>query len=229
MHSLLRSATLLYAEDDPRIAEAMRSYFQKLFHKVCYASDGLTAWEMWQNHKIDAAILDIKLPGKDGLDIAALIRQENATVPIVIMTAYTDKPRLMRAIPLHLTAYLEKPVNPQKLSDALDHIARTLLHHCDEIVPLSSTCYWHRNDQMLYRDGEKVALSSLESALLALLCKHANQRVAYETLIANVWTHAWDDDVSRNAVKTLVSALRKKLPPHTIENCYGYGYRLRSL
>jgi len=127
MSSILKERTILYVEDEPQIRTNIIEYLESYFGTVYAASDGAEALEMYHAHTPDVALLDINLPHIDGLSVAKEIRSLNSKIKIVMLTAHTEKEKLLKATELKLTKYLIKPISPKAFRETMQQLAQELL------------------------------------------------------------------------------------------------------
>lgn len=219
-----RKISLLYAEDEANVRENYVLYMKIYFDKVYEAKDGKEAWDLYKEHKPDVVIMDIEMPLVDGLEIAERIREENIETKIIMLTAHSDKERLLKAIKLNLVDYLVKPINRVELRDVLEKtLALIELEKKDLLVDLGSNIKVDMDNTILYKDGSIVELTSYELKLLKLFLKRKNQVVSKDDIYNNVWD-IYDKEFKDSGIRNLVKKLRKKLPEDIIHNVYGSGY-----
>lgn len=224
----LKNATLLYAEDEPTVQLQYQQYFAKIFKQVLVANDGEEALSLYNKHQPDALILDIKMPKLTGLEVTREIRQHNSALPIILLTAHSNKEILLDAIELRLTTFLEKPATRSKLQRALEQLSQQL----DTIKPqalwaaLDTSYSWDHSSLSLYRENTEIHLTRNEKLLFDLLLKHIGKMVNYFAIHTAVWGHIPDSELKPDSIKTLIKELRKKLPPKAISNIRNSGYRL---
>ena len=120
--NILKSLTILYAEDDLIIQESITRILKMFFKEVFIANNGNEALEIYQNNKPDILMLDYVMPYLDGYQTAKIIREVNKKIPIIIVSAYTDKDKLLNAIELNLIKYLEKPILHETLINVFDSV-----------------------------------------------------------------------------------------------------------
>ncbi len=226
MRGLLRSHTILYVEDERPIRENMCEYLGNFFAKVYAAADGEEGLAIYRKHKPDVLILDIDLPKCDGLSVAEQIRKENREVIIVMLTAFTDKEKLLHATELRLLKYLVKPIDLLAFQETLDLIACELMTGSKHFVPLAEGCFWDSRSQKLFFEGQEVVLSDKERRLMRLFVEYRNRSLMFTDIMVHLWEDAHEREISVNSVKNIVSALRKKIPVVNIKNIYGKGYIL---
>lgn len=227
MRSLLDRYTVLYAEDEQNVRENMAELLRTYFKEIYLASDGKEAYELYVSKKPDVLLLDINMPHIDGLSLADKVRQKDKNVRILMLSAYTDKDKLLSATELNLTKYLVKPVKPSELKDALAKVGRELLEYSWHSIKVGEEHIWSVLDKKLFFDNKEVVLTHKERTLLELLISKRGHCVTHEDIMAIVWIDQYDEEISKDSVKSQVNYLRKKLPDNIIENVYGKGYLLK--
>ena len=110
MKDILKNYSILYAEDEKGVQKATADYIQRYFKEVYVASDGKEAWELYLKYKPDVLLSDVDMPQMDGLALAHKIREVNASIPIVMITAFTDTDKLL---PHQLNTQIFKPLHKQ--------------------------------------------------------------------------------------------------------------------
>ena len=227
MTKILKSYSILYVEDEPIIQQNIREYLESYFNKVYVASDGKKALELYHAHCPDVMLLDINLPYISGLEVAKKIRQENASVKIIMLTAYTDTEKLLAATELKLTKYLVKPIEPKIFKETMSYLAKELLANPIDFVYIDLHCMWHKKEEVLYLKNLPVTLSEKEHRLFKLFVKHKGSTVVYEDIMLAVWEDAFTKEISLDSIKNQILHLRKKLPENCINTVYGQGYILK--
>ena len=227
MIGLLQNHSILYAEDEPEIQKNIKEYLESYFGTVYVASDGKEALMHYEEHHPDVLLLDINLPFLSGLDVAKKVRQKDQIVKIVMLTAHTEKEKLLTATELKLTKYLVKPLAPKLFKETMELLAQELQKNSSVFVNLSATCVWNKKQEVLRINDIQVTLTEKEQRLLKLLIRHKGSTVTCEDIMVTVWEDAFDKDISHDSVKNQVSHLRKKLPCVQIDAVYGKGYVLK--
>ena len=226
MKNLLKNYTILYVEDEPSVQKNMLEYLEGYFKEVFVASDGKDGLEKYNNHKPDAMLLDVDLPYMDGLSLAKEVRAIDKKVSIVMLTAFTEQDKLLKATELKLVKYLVKPIDIIAFKETLDLLAQELTDVSKDIVMLENGYSWNLNSESLYCNQEKIDLTTKEILLIKLLIENRHSSISFETIMAEVWVDDFDKEISFNSVKNLVSSLRKKLPKDCLKSVYGKGYML---
>ena len=227
MLSLLKNHSILYVEDEPEIQKNIKEYLESYFSTVHVASDGKEALEIYDTQHPDALLLDINLPFISGLEVAKQIRQKDQTVKIVMLTAHTEKEKLLAATELKLTKYLIKPIAPKLFKETMGLLANELRLNPSRFINLSSNCIWNKKQEVLRVNDLPVSLTEKEHRLLKLLLEHQGTTVSNEDIMVCVWEDAFEKEISLASIKNQISHLRKKLPNVSIEAVYGQGYVLK--
>ena len=193
------------------------------FNKVFVANDGNEALEIYKNNKIDILMLDYVMPNLDGYQTAKIIRDLNKKIPIIILSAYTDKEKLLNAIELNLIKYLEKPVLYDNLIEVFKNVIKSLNDNNLLLVLLSNNCYYSFINKNLLINNIEINLTKNEVLFLELLLDKPNQLVSKELVEEIVFKEAVDENTLRN----MVYRLRKKLDEDIIVTIKDLGYLLK--
>ena len=216
--------TLLYVEDDKIIRQNAVEYLSGYFKEVYEAKDGQEGFEYYVAYKPDIIISDIEMPRLSGLDMAQKIRKQDKNIPIIISTAYTDTPYMLKAIELQLIKYIVKPISSKKLQEALNLLLEHL--NINNIITLDKQKYYDSLNKCFMIDESIIKLTNKELKLLDLLAKNHHRVISYEEIENHLW---YDNYMSMDALRSLVRAIKKKLQGDYIENVSGFGYRLKIL
>lgn len=227
MLSILKRHSILYVEDEPEIQANIAEYLRNYFGEVHLASDGNEALDKYSRQQLDVLLLDINLPNLNGLSVAQEVRKHDPTIKIIMLTAFTEKEKLLKATELKLTRYLIKPVAPKDFKETLNMLAFELMCNPSRFLKLSEKLSWDIQLEQLSSDGEHVVLAEKEHRLLKLFINNKGKPIRYEKVMSEVWGDAFDREISIDSVKNQVSQLRKKLPNVAITSVYGEGYILK--
>ncbi len=227
MHNTkISNISVLIAEDEQKLLDSMTEYLQLFFENVYRAKDGLEAYKVYKKQKPDIIITDINMPHLDGLSMIEKIRVNDKKTKIIIITAHSEKDKLLQAIELHLVKYLIKPIHSDTLKDLLFEVVEEL-HQKDNHIYLKNGFYWDRAKKILFRNKTEVSLKEKEKKAISLFCSKANQTIS----AIDIYNHIYEDDPQRDfssyAITSLIKRIKSKLPSGTIENVYGVGYILR--
>jgi len=227
MISILKKHSILYVEDEPEIQKNITEYLGNYFGDIYLASEGKEALNQYSKHHPDVMLLDINLPNIDGLTVAQEIRKNDPNIKIIMLTAFTEKEKLLKATELKLTKYLIKPVPPKEFKDTLKILAEELTNNPTRFLKLSDDFTWDKEQEQLNLDGKAIILAEKEQRLLKLFVNHKGKPISYEKIVVTVWDNTFDKDVSIDSIKNQVSQLRKKIPSIAISSIYGEGYILK--
>ena len=218
---ILSDKKVLYVEDEEGIFSNVVESLELFFGKVVGIQDGREALEEALSNVYDVAMLDISLPHVDGLEIVKKIRHVNRKIPIIILSSHTEQEYLWRAVELKITRYLKKPYDKAMLIKALEEVALELVDH-NPIFPLTSEyVYDFCRKVVVYQNDTTIHLSKSESRLLEHFLKRKNQTITYDQLFEYMWEF---DQPSKEALKSIIKDLRKKIGNQCIKNLYGIGY-----
>ena len=227
MTSILKNHSILYVEDEPEIQANIAEYLGNYFTDIYLASNGKEALDQYKKYHPDVLLLDINLPCIDGLSVAKKIREQDSGVKIIMLTAFTEKEKLLKATELKLTKYLIKPVPPKVFKETLELLALELMKNPSYYINLSDGYSWDRETEILSLNDIHVKLSEKEYRLLKLFIDYKRKPISYEKIMSTVWDDSFDREISIDSVKNQVSQLRKKLPNGCIASVYGEGYILK--
>jgi DNA-binding response OmpR family regulator len=196
---------------------------------VVNAYTGPEALELWQRERPDLLILDIQLPGKDGLSLCREIRQ-TSNVPIIMLTVRGSDDEIVQGLELGADDYIPKPFSPKQL------IARaTALLRRSQVVPRQTRLTFYdltldTGQQLVQTPRGPVRLTPMEFRLLHYLLVNQGQVVPTDTILSHVW--GYTDSSEQALLKQLVYRLRQKLEPpdapvQYIETVAGVGYTIR--
>ena len=230
--SLRRMVTtrLLVVEDEPDIAEVLQFNLERAGFSVAVERRGDSALEAIRRRPPDLVILDLMLPGLDGLELARLLKRDPATsgLPLVMLTAKGEE--LDRIVGLELGAddYISKPFSPREVVLRIKAVLRRRTG--DDEAKASIEIGRIRLDAAAHRAevrGADIALTATEFRLLRLLMERPGRVQTRARLLTDVWGYA--EDVDSRTVDTHVRRLRHKLGPEAdrIETVIGVGYRMR--
>ena len=220
---LYKNIKILYIEDDEIARENGLEYLENFFENIYEASDAIIALQLYEKHKPDIIITDIQMPKLNGLEFVKRIRQKDKKTQIIIITAFSDKDYLLKAIELGLVKYLVKPVREKEFEEALFLCINALERNESNIVKLDEFTFFDTFNKNLISNNEIVKLRAKDLDFLELLIKNKNRYVTYE----EIENYVWDDSVmTKDALKTLVKNIKTKIPKDLILNLTNSGYKI---
>lgn len=219
---------ILVVEDDAKMAELLRRGLTKEGHSVEIAGDGPKGLEKGQSVPFDVIVLDIMLPGLDGLSVARRLRSGGVCVPILMLTARDSVSDIVRGLDVGADDYLTKPFSFQVLAARLRVIARRVAGDSSSILQVADLTLDTEMHEV-HRCGRPIVLTRTEFVLLDHLMRRAGRVVSRDDLIEAVW--GIDRDVENNTLDVFIFQLRSKLEScgagRLIQTVRGFGYTMR--
>ncbi|MEQ1816581.1 MAG: response regulator transcription factor [Nitrosomonas sp.] len=217
---------ILIIEDEIKLQNQIRQQLESVGYMVDTCSDGEEGLFFATEYPLDAAIIDIGLPGKSGLEIIKALREQGNLLPILILTARSGWQDKVQGLEMGADDYLTKPFQMEELQARVKALLRratgipqTLLK-CGPITLDVTT-------QSVTVNGEIIELTSFEYRLLEELVRHHGEILSKHTLADYLYPH--DEDRDSNVLEVMVGRLRRKLDPqgtmNPIETMRGRGYR----
>ncbi|MCS3759201.1 response regulator transcription factor [Bradyrhizobium sp. 62B] len=212
---------LLLVEDDRRIAADVETALRAAGYVVETVRSGEEAWFRGDTEDYGAIVLDLGLPGMDGLAVLKRWRANGRSMPVLILTARGSWAERVDGIDAGADDYLPKPFRMEELLARLRSIVRRSAGHASPRIIAGDVELDERQMKVTLR-GAPVALSPLEYRLIAFLLHHRGRVVSQQELDENVYGHG--EDHESNALEVLVGRVRKKLGSDLIETRRGFGY-----
>ncbi len=212
---------ILLAEDDPLLGDGLRAGLRQAGFGVDWVRDGLAAERELRAQPYAAAVLDLGLPGMDGLDVLASVRRAGVTLPVLVLTARDAVPDRIRGLDGGADDYVVKPVDLDELAARLRALVRRAHGQPQELLQVQDV-QLDPAARTVTRDGQAVALSTREFDLLQALMLAAGRVLSREQLEQQLYS--WGNEVDSNAVEVHIHHLRKKLGPALIQTVRGVGY-----
>ncbi len=222
---ILKSMTILYAEDDPITRESIAKSLSLLVKEVIVAEDGAQAIELFNSNRVNIVILDYIMPIADGSEVAAYIRQSDRDIPILIFSSYVDKEKLLSSIKTGVNNYLEKPIDFDQLYKALEEAVQILIKLNKLTAHLSDGVRYNYVEKTIESATYSQRLTKNKSSFLEILLSSPLSLVAKEIIENEIFKNG----VEANALRTLVYRLRKKIPVDVIVSIKDLGYIFRPL
>ncbi|EPS3560236.1 butyrate response regulator transcription factor BumR [Campylobacter jejuni] len=213
---------ILVVEDEVKARESMINILSERFSKVIGAQNGDEGLKKFKKFKPDLVITDIAMPIMDGLDMAREIKEISDDVPIVVLSAYSEKKRLLRSIDIGIDKYLIKPVDIEELFKVLDYLIGEKIE-ANMLVKISEEYQFNKTKRTLIHNGKEIVLTKKELAFISLLLKQPGVLVLHEDIKKNVWI---GEHVSDTAVRTFIKRVRDKVGEDFIKNVPSLGYKI---
>ena len=220
---------ILLVEDEDRIAAFIRRGLQEELYTVDVVRDGAEALDIALATVYDLIILDVRLPGRDGMAVCRELRAQGKKTPILMLTARDSVDDRVRGLDAGADDYLIKPFAFQELLARLRALARRPAAVQDDILRLENLTLDTRTHQAR-RDAQPIDLSAREYRLLEFLIRHPGQVLTRTQIAEHIW--GYDFDANSNVVDVYIRYLRRKVDdpfePKLIQTVRGVGYKLEA-
>jgi DNA-binding response OmpR family regulator len=218
-----QGGTVLLVEDEHSIGSMTRGYLERSGWRVVWVRSGEEALAELGRHQVRIVILDIRLPGIDGFDVARMVRTRS-DVPILMLTARDEEPDRVAGLELGADDYLTKPFSPRELVARMKAVLRRTDGRGAEDVLTLNDVELNRNAREVVVNGHAVELTTKEFDLLATLLENPGIVVSRDQLLDRVWGMTYPGGT--RTVDVHVAQLRRKLGrPELIRTVRGAGYK----
>jgi two-component system OmpR family response regulator/two-component system response regulator QseB len=214
---------ILLAEDDPLLGDGLRAGLRQLGFLVDWVRDGEAAERELQAQPYAAAVLDLGLPRKDGMDVLASARRAGLALPILVLTARDAIPDRIRGLDIGADDYVLKPIDLNELAARLRALVRRSHGQPQECLKAQDIVL-DVAARAVTKAGVPVVLSGREFDLLHALIRSAGRVLSREQLEQQLYS--WGQEVESNAIEFHVHHLRRKLGSALIQTVRGVGYAI---
>lgn len=222
-------AKVLVVEDDIHLAETVRAALEFEHHTVEMSHTGPDALSRLAVSDYDLMILDLGLPGVNGIDICKHVRSQRRTMPIIMLTGQREIQQKEVGFESGADDYVTKPFDFRELAMRVRAALRRGGAQVSQALQVRNIML-DPLKHLVTKDGKEVRLRPTDFALLEFLMRHPDLTYTNDQLLASVWTS--ESDATVEAVRTCIKRLRKELDddgaPSMIETVHGLGYKLRS-
>lgn len=219
---------ILVVDDDSKMAELLRRGLTGQGHTVDVAPDGVKGLEKSQTMPFDAIVLDVMLPGMDGLHVAKRLRASGIRTPILMLTACDSVPDIVRGLDVGADDYLTKPFSFEVLTARLRAMARRASADSPDDLHVSDLTL-NAETHEVCRGKRPLVLTRTEFIILERLMRRAGRVVSRDDLIEAAW--GIDREVESNTLDVFISQLRSKIEAagasRLIQTVRGFGYTVR--
>ncbi len=214
----LKNLKVLIVEDEKKLALLLKDAILDSFYSVVTAKDGKEGIKKFKTFKPDIVITDIMMPLCDGLEMTTIIKQLDENTPIIILSAHSDREKLLKAIDLGINKYFIKPFDPDEVLKYLENLALKI--NKQKIVKLKDNFIFDNNSLNLYKNSVLINLTKREKEFFYLLVKNKSNLVNSETIKKALWK----EEVNDERLRTFIKRLRVKTSKDILENVQGQGY-----
>ena len=219
-------ARVLVVEDDPTVREVVVAYLRAHDHEVVEAADGETALELESHAPHDLVVLDLMLPGIDGIEVCRRLRAAGE-VPVIMLTALGEETDRVVGLEVGADDYVTKPFSPRELALRVDSVLRRAGTTAAPRQLVDGDLVVDERAHAAFRSGETLALTHREFDLLRFLLTHPGTAFSRDDLLGQVWGWSFGDE---STVTVHVRRLREKIErdptqPERLQTVWGVGYR----
>jgi two-component system, OmpR family, response regulator len=230
---------ILLVEDDQNFGDVLRSYLDMHDYAVTLATDGMLGLEAFKKNSFDLCIFDVMMPKKDGFTLAREVRERDAEVPIIFLTAKTQKEDVLQGFKLGADDYINKPFNSEELLFRIQAVLKRSNKYVDEKADTNEFIIgkYHFNytvriltfqgDDDTPKEENQWKLSPKEAELLKMFCRAINDVLPRSEALTKIWHE--DNYFTARSMDVFVTKLRKYLSKDTgieIVNIHGNGFQL---
>ncbi len=216
---------ILIVEDDQLIGDGLNIGLQKMGFTVDWFQDGNDVFEALFQAPYDAVVLDLGLPGKDGLSILKEWRLNKRKEPVLILTARGDVDQRIIGLDSGADDYLAKPFALAEVAARLKALIRRTNDRVDPVITIKNITYYPET-KMVTKDNTPIVLTPKELKLLELLLMNVNKVLTKELIEDKLYS--WGDDVQSNTVEVHIHHLRKKLGKDIVKTINKIGYMMET-
>ena len=218
----MSAAKILFLEDEPTIREVLAEYMKIQSYEVTEVEDGQKALTLLKEQKFDMAVLDIMVPGINGLEVLAYIKEHISGMATIMLTALDDEKTQVQAFNLYADDYVIKPVSPIILLKRMETILRRVKRGKQQE---EKGLVIYEDSYQAFYDGVPLELTLSEFLLLQVLKKEPRRAFTREQLILRIFN---EDYVGNDRIiDAQVKNLRKTLPGNYIKTVVGVGYQFQ--
>lgn len=228
----MNNIKILLAEDDNNLGILLRNYLTAKNYETVLFINGSLALEAFPAGSFNLCILDIMMPEMDGLTLAREIRLTNAEIPIIFLTAKSQKEDIIEGFKSGADDYITKPFSMEELLYRIEAILRRVntpgMNRKDDSYIIGGYSFDPLTQILVYKD-QSIKLTTKESELLELLCRHGNEILERNFALKTIWID--DNYFNARSMDVYITRLRKYLrqdPLVKILNVHGRGYKLIS-
>jgi DNA-binding response OmpR family regulator len=218
---------ILIIEDEHLIATSLKKGLEQEHYTVDIAFDGLEGYDLAASGEYDIILLDLMLPGLDGISICQKLRSENIHTPILMLTAKSQLDDKVKGFDVGADDYLTKPFAFEELLARIRALSRRPQQTTNKVLTISDLTI-DTTSYQVKRGSKEIRLSSKEYSLLECLVRHAGQILNKDQIIQYVWSY--ESDILPNTVEVYIRNLRQKIDQpfkkKLIQTIRGFGYKI---
>lgn len=214
---------IILVEDDAQLGTAIKRALERLAYTVTWLRNGREALIAMRDETADLVLLDLGLPGKDGLEVLVEARRARITTPVIVMTARDGLESRVSGLDAGADDYLIKPFHLDELGARIRSLTRRAQGLAANRIEAGTLSLDLGSSEVIFRE-ERIELTKREFALLQILMERAGRLVRRESLENSLY--GIDNIVGSSALEVLIHTLRRKLSFDTIQTVRGFGYMI---
>lgn len=223
---------LLIVEDEVDLLNVILKYLKKEGYVCEFASDFVSAYKKLNNHEYDCILLDLNLPGGDGLKLVRLLREDKSSAGVIIISARDSINDRITGLEEGADDYLTKPFNLSELNARIKAVIRRKSNQMEKAIVVGHITI-KPDEHEVWIDDELLKLTKKEYQILMYLVRNKNRVVTKDSIAEHLWGDYMDDAVSFDFIYAHVKNLRKKLGEmgcgEYLKTIYGIGYKFSNL
>lgn len=221
---------ILVVEDEHRIAQAIKTGLEQESYAVDVCYDGESGYSAASNDDYDLILLDVMMPGMDGLEVAKKLREDSVQAPILMLTAKDQNQDIVQGLDSGADDYLAKPFSFEVLLARTRALLRRPQETSTEVLRTGDLALNTRTHAVT-RAGRNIHLSAKEYAMLEYLLRNQGKVLSKNTITTHVWD--FDADILPNTVEVFMAYLRNKIDkpfkgPNLLHTVRGFGYKIEA-
>ncbi|MDR2790198.1 MAG: response regulator transcription factor [Campylobacteraceae bacterium] len=221
MENVLKKLSVLYVEDETDIRKSLTNAVQSEFKAFLTAGDGDEGIKKFKKYKFDIVITDLLMPVKDGLSLAREIKAMSKNTLVIVLSAFSEKDKLLGAIDAGVDKYLIKPIYPDELLLMIEELARQKFSS-GNVIEIGGGYEFDKNRRVLIKEGKTITLTKKEIVFISFLAEHLDFFASHE----EIKRHVWNQKSSNAAIRTFIKRIREKTDKDFIKNVPSLGYKI---
>ncbi len=219
-NNFLKELKVLLVEDEENLSQLLKNAIGDNFDSFTIANNGKDGIEKFKEISPDLVITDIMMPVLTGLEMAKELKQIKPNISIIILSAFSDKDKLLNAIDVGIVKYFIKPFDPDELLNYIISISSTL---GSNLILLAEQFKFNKVTGSLYKNNKLVPLSRKEKDFLQLMVQKSPEVINDVCIKSVLWK---DEEVSDERLRTFIKRLRIKTSKRLVQNVKGQGYQI---
>lgn len=219
---ILKNLNILFIEDNEVMLESTKNTLELFFNRVYIAKTVDSAIEIYYEKNINFIITDLKLRDENALEFVSLVREKNYSIPIVILTSYSDREYLLKASNLSIDGYILKPF---KINQFIEILSKSIERNIPSNILIELKCgvVFDYVKKEILKNCKIIHLGKRERELIELLINSKNIFLTKQDLISKLWPF---ENITDSALKSLINRIRKKICSEIILTSKGNGFKI---